>query len=115
MSVLLYTLDTKLSIQQWKKLGYALPIRMDYEETPNLKTHHVKDCRSNANKDLIFKRINELKCFNNIFSINSKKDDGLSTFPELERLRGKIGVGDFVSLSAVLHRNVDDFFFQKLR
>ena len=35
VSVLLNTLDTTISIQRGKKLGYALPTRTDYEETQN--------------------------------------------------------------------------------
>ena len=44
VSVLLNTLDTTVSIQLGKKLGYALPMRTDYEETQNLKKHSAKDC-----------------------------------------------------------------------
>ena len=61
VSVLLNTLDTTVSIQRGKKLGYALPMRTHYEETQNLKKHSVKDCPYHANKDKILKRINELK------------------------------------------------------
>ena len=50
VSVLLNTLDTTVSIQRGKKLGYALPLRTDYEETQNLKKHSVKDCPHHANK-----------------------------------------------------------------
>ena len=46
VSVLLNTLDTTVSIQRGKKLGYALPMRTDYEETQNLKKHSVKDSLS---------------------------------------------------------------------
>ena len=53
VSVLLNTLDTTVSIQSGKKLGYALPMRADYEETQNLKKHSVKDCPYHANKDKI--------------------------------------------------------------
>ena len=53
VSVLLNTLDTTVSIQRGKKLGYALPMRTDYEETQNLKKHSVKDCPCHANKDKI--------------------------------------------------------------
>ena len=35
--VLLNTLDTTVSIQRGKKLGYALPMRTDYDETQTLK------------------------------------------------------------------------------
>ena len=45
-SVLLNTLDTTVTIQRGKKLGYALPIKADYEETQNFKS--VKDCRNHA-------------------------------------------------------------------
>ena len=44
VSVLLNTRDTTVSIQREKKLGYALLMRTDYEETQNLKKHNVKDC-----------------------------------------------------------------------
>ena len=50
VSVLLNTLDTTVSIQLGKKLGYALPMRTDYEETQNLKRYSVKDCPYHANK-----------------------------------------------------------------
>ena len=49
------TLDTTVSIQRGKKLGYALPMRTDYEETQNLKKHSVKDCPYHANKDKILR------------------------------------------------------------
>ena len=37
VSVLLNTLDTTVSIQLGEKLGYALPMRADYEKTQNLR------------------------------------------------------------------------------
>ena len=36
VSVLWITLDTTVSIQRGRKLGYALPMRTDYEELLNL-------------------------------------------------------------------------------
>ena len=51
VSGLLNTLDTTVSIQRGKKLGYALPMRTDYEETQNLKRYSVKDCPYHANKN----------------------------------------------------------------
>ena len=45
VSVLLNTMDTTVSIQRGRKLGYALPMRTDYEETPKLKKHRVKHFR----------------------------------------------------------------------
>ena len=44
VSVLLNTLDTTVSIQRGKKLGYALPMRTDYEKTQNLKNNRVIAC-----------------------------------------------------------------------
>ena len=85
VSVLLNTLDTTVSIQCGKKLGYALPTRTDYEETQNLKKHNVKDCPYHANNDKILKMIMELKSIQKLFSMKSETDDGLSTcsnFPE---------------------------------
>ena len=61
VSVLLNTLDTTVSIQRGKKLGYALPMRTAYEETQNSKKISVKDCPNHDNKEKILQRINELK------------------------------------------------------
>ena len=128
VSVLLNTLDTTVSIQRGKKLGYALPMRTDYEETQNLKKYSVKDCPYHANKDKILKRINELKSIHKLFSMKSETDDGLSScsnfperpssyelesdkpvLPEIEHLEGKIGEGDFKKLRDLLNRNADVF------
>ena len=81
-----------------------------------------------ANKDKILKRINELKSIQELFSMNSETDDGLSScsnlserpssyelesdkpvLPEIEHLKGKIGEGDFELLREVLNRNADVF------
>ena len=128
VSVLLNTLDTTFSIQRGKKLGYALPMRTDYEETQNLKEYSVKNCPYHANKDKILKRINELKSIHKLFSMKSETDDGLSScsnfperpssyelesdkpvLPEIEHLKGKIGEGDFEKLRDLLNRNADVF------
>ena len=53
-SVLLNTLDTMVTIQRGKKLGYALPMKTDYGETQNLKRYNVKDCSNHADKDKNF-------------------------------------------------------------
>ena len=127
-SVLLNTLDTTVSIQCGKKLGYALLMRTDYEETQNLKKYSVKDCPYHANKDKILKRINELKSIHKLFSMESKTDDGFSScsnfperpssyelesdkpvLPEIEHLKKKIGAGDFELLREVLNGNADVF------
>ena len=128
VSVLLNTLDTTVSIQRGKKLGYALPMRTDYEETQNLKKYSVKDCPYHANKDKILKRISESKSIHKLFSMKSETDDGLSScsnfperpssyelesdkpvLPEIEHLKGKIGEGDFKKLRDLLNRNADVF------
>ena len=88
VSVLLNILDTTVSMQRGKKLGYALPMRTDYEETQNLKRYSVKDCPYHANKNKILKRINELKSIHKMFSMKSERVDGLSScsiFPERPR------------------------------
>ena len=128
VSVLLNTLDTTVSNQRGKKLGYALPMKTDYEATQNLKKHSVKDFPYHANKDKILKRINELKSIHKLFSMKSGRDDGLSScsifperpssyelesdkpvLPEIEYLKGKTGEGDFELLREVLDRNADVF------
>ena len=124
--MLLNTLDTTVSIQRGKKLGYVLPMRTDYEETQKLKRYSVKDCPYHANKDEILEMINELKSIHKLFSLKSETDDGLSScsnfperpssyelesdkpvLPEIEHLKGKIGEGDFELLRAVLNGNAD--------
>ena len=114
VSVLLNTLDTTVSIQRGKKLGYASPMKTDYEETQNLKKYNVNNCPHHANKDKLLKRINDLKSIHKLFSMKYKPDDGLSScsnfperpssyeletdkpvLPEIEHLKGKIGVRDF--------------------
>ena len=72
--VLLNTLDTIVSIQHRKKLGYALPMRTDYEETQNLKKLSVKECPYHANKDKISKRIDELKSIHKLSSMKSETE-----------------------------------------
>ena len=75
VSVLLNTLDTTVSIQRGKKLGYALPMRTDYDETQNLNKFSVKDCPYHHKKE----RINELKSIHKLFSMMFELDDGLSS------------------------------------
>ena len=84
-SVLLNTLDTTVSIQRGKKLGYAVLMKTDYEETQKLKRYNVKDCPNHADKDKFSKRNDEFKSINKLFSMKSETDDGLSScssFPE---------------------------------
>ena len=73
--VLLNTLDTTVLMQRGKKLGYALPMKNDYEETQNLKKNNVKDCPNHANRDNILERINDIKSINKLFSKKSETDE----------------------------------------
>ena len=126
--MLLNTLDTTVSIQRGKKLGYVLPMRTDYEETQNLQRYSVKDCPYHANKDINLKKINEFKSIHKLFSVSSETDDGLSScsnflerpssyelepdkpvLPEIDHSKGKIGEGDFESLLVVLNWKADVF------
>ena len=103
-------------------------MKSEYEETQNLKRYIVKDCPNHADKDKILKRIDEFKSINKLFSLKFEADDGLSScwnFPErpssyelesdkpvlleIERMRGKVGEGDFESLRAVFNRSADVF------
>ena len=121
-----------VSIQRGKKLGYALPMKADYEATQNLKRYNVKDCPNHADKDKTVKRIDEFKSINKLFSMKSEMGDGLSScsnfperpssykleydkpvLPEIEHLRRKLGEGDLESLRTVLNRNAD--YFQNIR
>ena len=84
-SVLLNTLDTTVSIQRGKKLSCALPMKIDYKETQNLKRYNLKDCTNHADKDKLLKRIDEFISINKLFSMKSEAVDGLSrcsNFPE---------------------------------
>ena len=128
VSVSLNTLDTTVSTQRGKKLGYALPMRTDYDETQNLKRYSVKDCPYHANEDINLKRINEFKSIHKVFSMKSETNDGLSScsnfperplsyelasdkpvLPEIKHLKGKVGEVEFESLRAALNRNADVF------
>ena len=83
--MLLKTLDTTVTIQRGKELGYALPMKTDYGETQNLKRYNVKDCPSHADKYKTLKRIDEFKSLNKLLSMKSETNDGLSicsNFPE---------------------------------
>ena len=114
VSVLLNTLDTRISIQRGRKIGYGLPVRTDFNEAPNLKKHQVKDCPTHAIKDFVLKGIKETNSLDEKVSMKSEKDDGLyicssfperalsfelecdkPVFPEIIHLRGEIGEGEF--------------------
>ena len=85
VSVLFNRLDTTVSIQRGKKLGYALLMRTDYEKTQNMQRYSVKDYPYHANKVIIFLKNNETKFVHKQFSMKSETNDGLSScssFPE---------------------------------
>ena len=82
---MLNTLESTVTIQRGKKLGYALPMKTDYDETQNFKRYCVKDCPNHADKDKILKRVDDFKSFKKLFSMKSETEDGLSScsiFPE---------------------------------
>ena len=110
-----------------------MPMKTDNEATPNLKNFIVKYCSFHADRNLILKRIVELKSKKKMFSMRSETVEGLSScsnfpqrpslyelesdkpvFLEIENLRGKIGEGDFKSLKEVSNRKAD-VFFQNIR
>ena len=69
--MLLNTLDTTVTIQRGKKLGYSLPMKTDYEETQNLRRYNVQDVPNHTDKDQIFQRIDKYKSINELFSMKS--------------------------------------------
>ena len=73
-----------------------------------MKRYNVKDCPYHANKDIILKRINEIKSFRKRPSSYELESDK-PVLQEIEQFEGKIGEGDFNSLRAVLNRNADVF------
>ena len=122
-----------MTIQRGKKLGYALPLNTDYQNSENLKNFKVTECPLHANQDGILKKINELKCFKKVFSMKSETDDGLSScsnfperptdvkvavkkpvLPEIEHLKGKISEKELDSLRAALNQYADVFRSIKL-
>ena len=46
-----------ISLQRGRKIGYALPMRTDYEKTINLKKHKSRDCPTHAFKVLLLENI----------------------------------------------------------
>ena len=128
MSVLLNTEATTVTIQRGKKLGYALPLKTDFQSVENLKKFDVTKCPLHANQDCILKRVNESNFSRKLFSMKSETDDGLSScsnlperptetelaanrpvLPEIEHLKGQVSDKELDSLRAVLSRNADLF------
>ena len=110
VSVLLNTLDTPITIQRGRKLGYALPVKTRYEMTENSKQIEVVDCPNHRDKICILRRLKKIKGSSGLVkSLKSETDDGLSScsnfperptldemqsdkpvLPEIEYLRGKL-------------------------
>ena len=104
------TLDTPITIQRGRKLGYALPVKTRYEKTENSKQNDVVDCPNHRDKICILRRLKKIKGSSGLVkSLKSETDDGLSScsnFPErptldemqsdkpvlleIEHLRGKL-------------------------
>ena len=61
--MLLNTLDTTVLIQRGRKLGYALPMKTDYEEAQNLKRYNVKECPNQADKYKVLKKIDGISIY----------------------------------------------------
>ena len=80
------TLDTTVSIQRGKKLGYPLPMRTDYKETQNLKRYSVKDCPYHG-----LSGCSDFREHPSSYELESDKP----VLTEIEHLKGKIGEGDF--------------------
>ena len=129
VSVLLNKEATTVTIQRGKKLGYALPLNIDFQSVENLKKFDVTKCPLHANQECILKRISELNSSKKLFSMKSETDDGLSScsnfperptetelaankhvLPQIEHLKGRISDQELNSLRVVLNQNADVFF-----
>ena len=86
LSVLLNTLDTPITIQRGRKLGYALPVKIRYEMNENSKQNEVVDCPNHRDNICILTRLKKIKGSAGLVkSLKSETDDGLSScsnFPE---------------------------------
>ena len=61
VSVLLNALDIPITIQRGRKLGYALPVKIQYEMTENQKQNEVVDCPNHRDKICILRRLKEIE------------------------------------------------------
>ena len=86
LSVLLNTIDTPITIQRGRKLGYAFPVKIRYEMNENSKQNEVVDCPNHRDKICILTRLKKIKGSAGLVkSLKSETDDGLSScsnFPE---------------------------------
>ena len=129
VSVLLNTLDTPITIQRGRKLGYALPVKTRYETIENSKQNEVVDCPNHRDKICILRRLQKIKDSSGLISsLKSETDDGLSScsnfperptldemqnekpvLPEIEHLRGKLKDEQLEAIKDVLERNEEVF------
>ena len=129
VSVLLNTLDTPITIQKGKNLGYALHVKTRYEMTENVKKNEVLECPNHRDKICILRRLKKIKDSSGLVkSLKSETDDGLSNcsnfperptleememdkpvLPEIEHLRGKVTDEQLEAIKDVLERNDDVF------
>ena len=125
VSVLLNTLDTPMTVQRGRKLGYALPVKTRYEMTENSKQNEVVDCPNHRDKICILRRLKKIKGSSELVkSLKSETDDGLSScsnfperptldeiqsdkpvLPEIKQLRGKLTDEQLEAIKDVLERN----------
>ena len=60
VSALLNTLDIPITIQRKRKLGYALPVKIRYDMTENVKENEVLDCSNHRDKVCILRRLKKI-------------------------------------------------------
>ena len=129
VSVLLNTLDTPITIQKGRKLGYALPVKTRYEMTENQKQNEDVDCSNHSDKTCILRRLKKIKGSSGLVkSLKSQTSDGLSScsnfperstldemqsdksvLPEIEHLRDKTTDEQLEAIKDVLERNDEVF------
>ena len=56
-------LDTPITIQRGRKLGYALPVKTRYEMTENVKENEVLECPNHRDMICILRRLKENRRF----------------------------------------------------
>ena len=87
VSVLMSSLFIPITMQRGRKLGYALPVKIRYEITVNVKENKVLDCPNHRDKICILRKLKKIKCSSGLRnSPKSETDDELSScsnFPEI--------------------------------
>ena len=76
VSALLNTLDIPITIKRGRKLGYALPVKIGYEMTENVKEKEVLDCPNHRDKICILRRLKKIQCSSGLVkSLKLETDD----------------------------------------